>query len=58
MAMSPESTLSKAANVTVGARISKSGNAMPQKGDLTGQSSAVPAGAKDVAIEIKETVKQ
>jgi cytochrome c-type biogenesis protein CcmH len=58
MAMSPESTLSKAVNVTVGARISKSGNAMPQKGDLTGQSVAVPAGSKDVAIEIKETVKQ
>ena len=58
MAMSPESTLSKAGNVTVGARVSKSGNAMPQKGDLTGQSVAVPAGSKDVTIEIKETVKQ
>jgi cytochrome c-type biogenesis protein CcmH len=58
MAMSPESTLSKAGKVTVSARVSKSGNAMPQKGDLTGQSSVVSADSKDVSIEIKDTVKQ
>jgi cytochrome c-type biogenesis protein CcmH len=58
MAMSPESTLSKAGNVIVSARISKSGNAMPQKGDLIGQSTAVAVGAKDVMIEIKDIVKQ
>jgi cytochrome c-type biogenesis protein CcmH len=58
MAMSPESTLSKAGKVTVSARVSKSGNAMPQKGDLTGQSSAVSADSKDVSVEIKDTVKQ
>ena len=36
-AMSPEMKLSKFAQVMVGARISKSGNAMPQPGDLIGQ---------------------
>ena len=36
-AMSPEMKLSKFAQVIVGARISKSGNAMPQPGDLIGQ---------------------
>ena len=36
-AMSPEMKLSKFAQVVVGARISKSGNAMPQPGDLVGQ---------------------
>ena len=36
-AMSPDIKLSKFAQVVVGARISKSGNAMPQPGDLVGQ---------------------
>ena len=36
-AMSPEMKLSKFAQVIVGARISKSGNATPQPGDLMGQ---------------------
>lgn len=58
MAMSPESTLSKAGRVTISARVSKSGNAMPQKGDLVGQSEPVEVGAKNIAIEIKEMVKQ
>jgi cytochrome c-type biogenesis protein CcmH len=57
MAMSPESTLSKVGKITVNARISKSGNAMPEAGDLIGQSAVVTVGAKEVAVEIKETVK-
>ncbi len=36
MAMSPQMVLSKFARVTIGARISKSGNAMPASGDLQG----------------------
>ena len=41
LAMSPAMTLSKFDQVTVGARISKSGNAMPQSGDLQGSVSPV-----------------
>ena len=57
MAMSPASALSTASKVIVGARISKSGNAVPQAGDLSGQSAPVKVGATGVQIEIKETVK-
>jgi cytochrome c-type biogenesis protein CcmH len=57
MAMSPASALSTATKVIVGARVSKSGNAMPQPGDLAGQSSVVNVGATGLQIEIKETVK-
>jgi len=41
MAMTPQMVLSKFAQVVVGARISKSGNAMPQSGDLQGSVSPV-----------------
>jgi cytochrome c-type biogenesis protein CcmH len=41
LAMSPAMTLSKFDKVTVGARVSKSGNAMPQSGDLQGLVSPV-----------------
>jgi cytochrome c-type biogenesis protein CcmH len=58
MAMSPAATLSKAGRVVVGARISKSGNAIPEKGDLAGQSAQVTVGAKGLAIEIRDVVKQ
>lgn len=57
MAMSPASALSSASHVIVGARISKSGNAMPQPGDLSGQSAAVAVGASGLQIEIRDTVK-
>jgi len=58
MAMSPASTLSKAGRVVVGARISKSGNAMPEKGDMTGLSAPVVVGAKDMKIEISDVLMQ
>jgi cytochrome c-type biogenesis protein CcmH len=57
MAMSPSSALSGAGQVIVGARVSKSGNAMPQAGDLSGQSAPVKVGASGLKIEIKEALK-
>ena len=52
MAMSPEFRLSKFGEVIVGARVSKSGSPMPQKGDLEGLSKPVKLGRADVAITI------
>lgn len=52
MAMAPEMTLSKFPVVVVGARVSKSGNAMPSPGDLTGQITSVRTGADDLKIVI------
>ena len=57
MAMSPANKLSGAAKVVVGARISKSGNAMPQPGDLAGQSAAVSVGSTGLQITISEVVQ-
>lgn len=56
-AMSPENRLSTANTVTVGARISKSGNAQPQAGDLSGLIAAVKVGASGLAIDINTLVK-
>ena len=56
-AMSPQMKLSNFQQVVVGARISKSGNAMPQPGDLQGISSTVSLGATGLKIEIGEVVK-
>jgi cytochrome c-type biogenesis protein CcmH len=56
-AMSPAMTLSKFDRVTVGARISKSGNAMPQSGDLQGSVSPVATiESGPVSVIISETV--
>jgi cytochrome c-type biogenesis protein CcmH len=52
MAMTDAARLSGFGEVVVGARVSKSGNATPQSGDLEGQSPPVKVGAKDVAIVI------
>lgn len=57
LAMSPAARISGAGQVVVGARISKSGNAMPQPGDLQGLSAPVGVGAKDLVIEIAEEVR-
>jgi cytochrome c-type biogenesis protein CcmH len=42
--------------VVVGARISKSGNATPQPGDLQGFSATVAPGAQALTIEIGDVV--
>ena len=51
-AMSPEMKLSKFAQVVVGARISKSGNATPQPGDLVGQAGPLKPPADKLGIMI------
>ena len=56
LAMSPTSNLSSVPKVIVGARISKSGNAMAQDGDLQGLGTAVAVGATGIHVEINEQV--
>ena len=57
LAMSPAMVLSKFSEVSVGARISRSGNAMPQSGDLQGSKSPVAVGKDQrVAITIDSRV--
>ena len=53
MAMTPQMKLSSFASVVIGARISKSGNATPQSGDLEGQSAPV-VGGRSVEILIDQ----
>ena len=52
MSMTPEAKLSGFSSLVVSARISKSGNATPNAGDLEGSVSPVQPGAKDVKIRI------
>ncbi|HUY01675.1 MAG TPA: c-type cytochrome biogenesis protein CcmI [Rhodocyclaceae bacterium] len=56
LALNPQLKLSGASQVKVEARISKSGNATPQKGDLIGASAVVKPGAKGVDIVIERAV--
>ena len=57
MAMAPNARLSGARSVVVGARISKTGNATPQPGDLAGESAPVAPGASGLAIRIDKVVE-
>jgi cytochrome c-type biogenesis protein CcmH len=57
LAMSPQARLSQAAKVVVGARVSKSGQAMPQPGDLEGLSAPVAPGASGLKLVIADVVK-
>jgi len=57
LAMSPTNRLSTAGSVVVGARISKSGQAMPQPGDLEGLSGSTAVGSSGVAVVIASEVK-
>ena len=56
MAMAPGAKLSGHAKVVVAARISKSGNAAPQKGDIEGSSAPVAPGATGVQVVLSKTV--
>jgi len=56
MAMSPAMKLSTAGDVVIEARVSKSGNAAPQPGDLRGTSGVVKPGAANIRIVIGDVV--
>lgn len=56
MAMNASMKLSNHSEVIVGARISKTGNAMPQSGDLKGSSSVIKLGRQDLKIIIDSAV--
>jgi cytochrome c-type biogenesis protein CcmH len=55
-AMAPNLRLSGAEAVRIEARISRSGNAMPQSGDLVGASDVVKPGARDVRIVVDKAL--
>jgi cytochrome c-type biogenesis protein CcmH len=55
--MSPALKLSNFKHVIVTARVSRSGSALPQSGDLVGSSGPVPLGTHDLHIEISQVVK-
>jgi cytochrome c-type biogenesis protein CcmH len=57
LAMSPALRLSGAKQVVIGARISKSGNAVAQAGDLQGLSAPVAVGTRGLRIQIADVVK-
>ena len=54
MAMSPEAKISGASEVRIEARVSRSGNATPQSGDLIGASATVKPGADKVEVLIDQ----
>ena len=56
MAMAPTSRLSSADAVRIEARISRSGNATPQPGDLVGTSDVVKPGARGVKIVVDKVL--
>lgn len=56
MAMTPTMKMSSFPEVVIGARVSKSGQAVPSSGDLEGFSQPVKLGAKDVMITIDQVV--
>lgn len=57
MAMSPAAKMSLFPKLIISARVSKSGQAAPAAGDLTGQSAPVGNNATGLVIEIDEVVK-
>jgi cytochrome c-type biogenesis protein CcmH len=56
MAMMPQLKLSNFPKVVVGARISRSGNAIPSSGDLQGLVKSVTPGSQGISIEISERI--
>ena len=57
LAMSPAAKISGVASVVVSARISKTGEAFPQAGDLSGQTGPVKLGTGALKVEIRDIVK-
>ncbi len=56
MAMTPQARLSGQARLVVSARVSRSGQATPQSGDLAGESGVIAPGTQDVRIRIDRVV--
>ena len=56
-AMSPAAKISGVGSVVVSARISKTGEAFPQAGDLSGQTGPVNVGTGALKVEIRDIVK-
>jgi cytochrome c-type biogenesis protein CcmH len=56
LAMAPTMKISGAEAVRIEARISRSGNAQPQSGDLEGASAIVKPGARDVRVVLDKVV--
>ncbi len=56
MAMAPNMKLSGAEAVRIEARISRTGNATPQPGDLVGTSGVVKPGARDVKVVVNRVL--
>ena len=57
LAMSPAARLSGASLVIVGARISKSGQALPQPGDLQVLSAPLPVGTRGLQLQVGEVMR-
>ena len=57
MAMNPSAKLSDFSEVVVAARVSKSGNVMPQPGDLEGVSKPVHPGTSGMSVEIASEIR-
>ena len=57
MAMNPAARMSSAPQVIIGARVSKSGNAMPQPGDLQGATKPLSNSGKNISIVIDTEVQ-
>ncbi|NJR71721.1 MAG: hypothetical protein HC782_00590 [Gammaproteobacteria bacterium] len=56
MAMAPNMNLSAHPDITIEARISKAGNALPQPGDMQGTSIIVKHDARDVSFTIDKVL--
>ncbi len=57
MSMNPASKLSDFAEVVVVARVSKSGNVVPQPGDFEGSSKPIRPGTSGISVEVASEIK-
>jgi cytochrome c-type biogenesis protein CcmH len=57
MAMNPSAKLSDFAEVVVAARVSKSGNVVPQRGDLEGVSKPLRPGTAGIVVQIANEIQ-
>jgi cytochrome c-type biogenesis protein CcmH len=57
MAMNPAAKISDFAEVVVAARVSKSGNVVPQRGDLEGVSKSLRPGTSGIVVQIANEIQ-